>query len=167
MSSQQSDERPVSPWPAIYLLRHLQGAVRVALDDSLAPTGLTAAQLAVLSALWSEPQLSNADLARISSVTPQSMVPLLTALEARKLIVRRARPSGGRAMPAELTPQGVTQLKLGWSAVKEVEDRMLAGMAGEERTRLCQLLEQCLQSLRPGSEGSKLVNSPSSIKRTK
>jgi DNA-binding MarR family transcriptional regulator len=127
--------------------------VRVALDEALEPTGLTTSQVAVLSTLWSEPQLSNADLARVSFVTPQSMVPLLSSLEARKLIVRRPHASGGRALPAELTAQGKQQLKLGWAAVKKVEDRMLADMAAEDQLRLRELLEHCLASLRPEHRG--------------
>jgi DNA-binding MarR family transcriptional regulator len=113
-----------------------------------------------LSALYSEPHLSNADLARVSFVTPQSMVPLLVSLEARGLIVRRPHPSGGRARPAELTARGADQLKLGWSAVKKVEDRMLDGMAAQDQLRLRALLEHCLASLRhENSDRSQSTNS--------
>jgi DNA-binding MarR family transcriptional regulator len=153
VSRREKSERPSSPRPAIYLLKHVQSALRVAIDEALAPTGVTASQLAVLSALSSQPRLSNADLARATFVTPQSMVPLLTSLEARGLIVRRPHPSGGRAMPAELTARGVEQLRGGRIAVKKVEERMFEGLPEKDQMRLRELLEHCLGSLRPERPG--------------
>jgi DNA-binding MarR family transcriptional regulator len=148
MSKISQVKRPSSPRPAIYLLKHVQSELRAALEAALAPAGLTGSQVAVLSALWSVPGLSNADLARVTFVTPQSMVPLLTSLEARGFIVRHAHPSGGRAMPAKLTAKGIKHLKVGWTAAKNVEDRMLDGLAAKDRVRLRELLEHCLTSLR-------------------
>jgi DNA-binding MarR family transcriptional regulator len=144
--------------PAIYLIRHVQAALRAAIEEALAPTGLTSAQVAVLSALRSEPHLSNAELARASFVTPQSMVPLLGALEEKGLIVRRPHPSGGRAMPAELTSQGVNALQIGWTAVKTVEDRLLSGLTSADQHGLRDMLERCLTSLRSNPERPKKSN---------
>ena len=131
-----------------WLLKQLQGALRAATDEALAPLDLTASQAAVLSALAYGSQLSNAELARNSFVTPQSMGEILQSLEARGLIVRRPHPSGGRAMPAELTAQGAKQLLAVHLAMREIEERVLRDLEGEDRTRLRQLLERCLASLR-------------------
>jgi len=131
-----------------WLLKQLQGALRAATDEVLAPLDLTASQAAVLSALAYGSQLSNAELARNSFVTPQSMGEILQSLEARGLIVRRPHPSGGRAMPAELTSQGAKQLLAVHLAMREIEERVLRDLEGEDRTRLRQLLERCLASLR-------------------
>jgi len=131
-----------------WLLKQLQGALRAATDEALAPLDLTASQAAVLSALAYGSQLSNAELARDSFVTPQSMVEILQSLEARGLIVRRPHPSGGRAMPAELTSKGAKQLLAVHLAISEIEEHLLSDLGGEERTRLRQLLERCLASLR-------------------
>src|SRR5262249_22047407 len=135
--------------------RHVQAALRTAIEDVLAPIGLTGAQVALLSALRSEPHLSNAELARATFVTPQSMVPLLGALEAKGFIVRRPHPSGGRAMPAELTPQGLKALQTGWTAVKLIEDRLLNDLSSTEQHQLRDMLERCLASLRlhPNNRG--------------
>ena len=110
--------------------------------------GLTASQMAVMSALLSQPGLSNADLARLTFVTPQTMVPLLSSLEANGLIVRKPHPQGGRAMPAKLTTQGIAKLRIGRKAVQAVEEQILRGLAGHERVRLTELLERCLAALR-------------------
>lgn len=118
------------------------------MDAALAPLDLTAAQAGVLSALAYDSHLSNAELARVSFVTPQSMVELLQSLEARGLIVRRPHPSGGRAMPAELTPEGAKQLLAVHLAMREVEEKLLRDLGAEERRHLRRLLENCLASLR-------------------
>ena len=144
-----SSDRKPPPRHAIYLIKHVQNALKLAMDEALEPTGLTVAQVAVLSALRSEPQLSNADLARLSFVTPQSMVPLLQSLEKRRLIIRRPHPDGGRSMPAELTPRGLEQLQISWGILKKVEELMLGGLADTDRLRLRELLESCLAALRP------------------
>ena len=134
--------------PTIYLLKHVQDALRVMIDDALAPLNLTAPQMAVLSALSSQPQLSNAELARATFVAPQSMVPVLQALESQGWIVRRP-PARGRTMPAELTAHGRERLKAGRTAMSEVESRLLDGLSADERLLFRELLERCLNSLRP------------------
>jgi DNA-binding MarR family transcriptional regulator len=138
-----------SPRPAIYLLKHVQSELRNALEKALAPAGLTVSQMAVLSALSSQPGLSNADLARLTFVTPQTMVPLLSSLEANGLIVRKPHPQGGRVILAKLMPQGMAKLRIGWKAVQTVEAQMLQGLAAREQVQLRELLELCLAALRP------------------
>jgi DNA-binding MarR family transcriptional regulator len=85
------------------------------------------------------------------------MVPLLSSLEARGLLVRHAHPSGGRAMPARLTTQGIALLKTGWKAVQTVEEQMLHGLAAKEQARLREVLEHCLAALRAEDQRRKKV----------
>jgi DNA-binding MarR family transcriptional regulator len=107
--------------------------------------------MAALSALSSAPGLSNADLARLTFVTPQTMVPVLSSLEANGFIVREPNPSGGRTMPAMLTTQGMAKLRMGRKALGTVEEQMLRGLAEKEQVRLRELLEHCLAALRAES----------------
>jgi DNA-binding MarR family transcriptional regulator len=160
MSKTSQVKQSSPPRPAIYLLKHVQSELRAALEEALAPVGLSGSQVAVLSALRSVPGLSNADLARVTFVMPQSMVPLLASLEARGCIVRHAHPSGGRAMPAKLTAKGIKHLKIGWTAVKKVEDRMLDGLAARDQVRLREFLEHCLASLRPRDSVRSRIKNP-------
>jgi DNA-binding MarR family transcriptional regulator len=143
-----SKKAPPGLRPVAWLLKQVQSAMRTAIDEALAPLGLTAAQAGVLSALAYGAHLSNADLARESFVTPQSTVELLRTLEKRGLIVRRPHPSGGRSMPAELTPEGSKQLLAVHLAMREVEERLLRALGAEERKYLRVLLESCLASIR-------------------
>jgi DNA-binding MarR family transcriptional regulator len=136
-----------APRPAIYLLKNIQDVLRAELDEALAPLALTTPQMAVLSALSSKPQLSNAELARAAFVKPQSMVPVLQSVESNGWIVRRAAATG-RTMPAELTPEGRDRLKAGRKAVRQVESKLLGDLSPDEQLQLGTLLERCLQSLR-------------------
>jgi DNA-binding MarR family transcriptional regulator len=136
------------PPSVIWLLKHVQSALRAAIEQALAPLGLTASQAALLSALAYDPGLSNAELARGSFMTPQSMVELLRGLEERELIVRHPDPSGGRAMQAELTARGAQQLSGVRRAMSEVEGRLLRELSPDERGNFREMLERCLSSLR-------------------
>jgi DNA-binding MarR family transcriptional regulator len=125
----------------------MQGAARRATEEALRDTGLTAAQANVLAELaYGEPR-SNAELARLHSVTPQSMVEILASLERRGLISRPANPDRGRAMLAELTREGQSQLLSVHLAMRQVEQRLLSSLSTAEISRLRQLLEACLAGI--------------------
>jgi len=56
-----------------YELKRAQHALRLGMDEELRGLGVTTPQYAAMSVLAEEPGLSNAQLARRSSVTPQTM----------------------------------------------------------------------------------------------
>ena len=130
--------------PITFLLRQIQGATRRATEEALRDSGLTPAQANVLTELAYGQPRSNAELARLHSVTPQSMVEVLASLERRGLISRSAKPDRGRAMPAELTKEGHSQLLSVHLAMRQVEQRLLNSLSTAEISRLRNLLEACL-----------------------
>ncbi len=147
-----SDRKPQTLKPLTWLLKHVRNALHHAIEEALRPLGLTEAQSALLMELAYGTGLSNAALARASFVTPQSMVQLLQSLEERGLIVRVRHPEGGRAMPAELTPEGRRHLFQVHLVMHQVEENLLGALSPDERNRLRKLLERCLASLRPDPE---------------
>ena len=114
------------------------------MEEALRESGLTAAQANVLTELAYGQPRSNAELARLHSVTPQSMVEILASLERRGLISRSAKPDGGRAMPAELTKEGHAQLLSVHLAMRQVEQRLLNSLSPADISQLRNLLEACL-----------------------
>jgi DNA-binding MarR family transcriptional regulator len=141
--------------PITVLLRQLQGAMRRAMENALKDSGLTAAQANVLTELAYSPAQSNAELARVHSVTPQTMVEILALLEHRGLISRTAKPEGGRAMPAELTKEGGAKVLTVHLAMRQVEGRLLSSLSKEEVSSLRRLLGDCLiaiETQQPGSD---------------
>lgn len=140
--------------PITVLLRQIQGATRRATEEALRDSDLTAAQANVLTELAYGQPRSNAELARLHSVTPQSMVEILASLERRGLISRPAKPDRGRAMPAELTKDGHSQLLSVHLAMRQVEQRVLNYLSTAEISQLRKLLEACLVGIEKEYSGN-------------
>jgi DNA-binding MarR family transcriptional regulator len=109
-----------------YLLRQAQAAVRLALDSALSDAGLTTPQFLVLNLLNAYPGVSGADLARIASLTPQTVNLIVRKLERDKLIGRTSHETHGRVLRLELTDEGRTVLRQCKLATDKVEQRLLA-----------------------------------------
>ena len=132
-----------------YLLKRAQGALSGAMSTALDAHGTTLSQYAVLVALDEQPGLSNADLARRTFVTPQTMNQVLHELEGRGSVVRRPHAVHGRVRQASLTPDGERLLRSCRAAADEVETRMLAGLPAADRQLVAAALRQFTEALTP------------------
>ena len=122
--------------------------MRQALEEALREAALTVSQANVLTELAYGKARSNAELARIHLVTPQTMIEILASLERRGLISRTTKPSGGRAMPAELTREGHSSVLAVHRAMRSVEERLLSPFSADDVSRLRRALEDCLAALK-------------------
>ncbi len=111
-----------------YVLKRAQHALRRSMDDALTAVDLTTPQYAVLIALVEEPGLSNAELARRSFVTPQSMIRVVAGLEHRGLIARHEHVGNARVLDAELTDAGRDVASQAQAIVAEIESAMVANV---------------------------------------
>ena len=130
-----------------YVLKEAAVALRNAMDAVLRPLELTVPQYACLELLGQRPGLSNAELARGAFVTRQSMNVVLQGLEARGLVTRPATAPRGRELPAELTQSGRDHLHAASAAVRNVENRMCAGLTAERQQALLDALAACVRNL--------------------
>ena len=126
-----------------YLLKRVQLAFRAAMDRALSEKELTAPQYAVLSALERAPGISNAELARRSFVTPQTMIRIVDHLEELQLIERKPLATHRKVLSAELTPAGARLVASCHQAVDAVEAHMLRNLDAREQATLQALLERC------------------------
>ncbi len=131
----------------LYLVKQVELAVRSHLDNLLRPVGLTALQYTALTVLERHPDLSSAQLARNSFVTAQSMADMVTALEGRGLIERHRDQADRRRLVVALTTAGRELLDIYREQVAVLEARMLAGLGGEEISRLRHCLHVCHANL--------------------
>jgi DNA-binding MarR family transcriptional regulator len=115
-------------------------AYRLALDRALGSVGLTTPQFVALSRLAATPGLSNAELARQTSVTPQTMNVILSRLESSGLVLRRPHPGHGLILLAELTPAGRKIVDQGFRRAEAIEAYALEALGADERTLLLDLL---------------------------
>lgn len=137
-----------------YALKRAQHALRLRVDEVLREEGLTTPQYAVLSVLDEDPGLSGAELARRSFVTPQTMNAIVTKLESAGMIERRPHPEHGRVLQAYLTEKGESLYAGARDRVVGVEERMLEGLAQEERGRLLEMLRRCTSTLEAAAAGN-------------
>jgi DNA-binding MarR family transcriptional regulator len=127
-----------------YLLRQAAGAVRLRLERRLADLGVTPPQFLVLTMLDAYPGVSGADIARMASLTPQTVHGIIGNLERSALIARSPHPVHGRVQMIALSKSGRTllarckeravkadaELKTGISPAEEaVIRRWLVGLA--------------------------------------
>lgn len=136
-----------------YVLKRLQQALRVAMDDALRQRGLTTPQYAALSALEQAPGLSNAELARRCFVTPQTMNEIVAHLEAADLVTRHRAAADGRVVQTYLAPQqGQHLLADCHQAVEAIETRLVSGLSGAERHDLVDGLRRCIAALEAAAD---------------
>ncbi|MFE6254538.1 MarR family winged helix-turn-helix transcriptional regulator [Agromyces sp. NPDC057865] len=131
-----------------YLLKQAASTLRSSMDAALRPLGLTVPQYACLELLAQRPGLSNSELARGAFVTRQSMNVLLHGLERDGLVSRPVEPpTGGRAMPAQLTKLGRERLTVASSAAQAVEEQMHARLDADQQEALRALLTATITAL--------------------
>jgi DNA-binding MarR family transcriptional regulator len=134
----------------LYLVGRIARVVRRAIGAVLKAQGLSVNQYTTLSVLDRRSGLSNAQLARRSLVSPQSMNEVLLTLEDMGLVRRRAHPDHGRILQARLTAKGRALLASCDADVRAVEARMVSGLADDDRRALRSALISGIRSLQGG-----------------
>ena len=130
-----------------YVIGRLERVLRRRLTAAVEPTGLTLPAYTALSVLRAQDGLSNAQLARRSLVTPQSMSEVLALLVELGYVRRRAEPGHGRVMRTELTAAGRRALDRCDRAVDAVERDLLRGLDADETADLRAALVRCSHAL--------------------
>jgi DNA-binding MarR family transcriptional regulator len=133
-----------------YVIARLERALRAAINDRVKPHGLTTLQYTTLSVLGTRGELSNAQLARRSYMTPQAMSEVIEALEGKGLIRRDTHPNHRRIYPAALTAKGRKVLSECDRAVDDLEEQVLRDLSPAERAGLADGLMTAVRSLHAG-----------------
>lgn len=136
----------------IYLLSRLNHAIRQRVDEVLREHGLTAAQYTVLSLLRGRERLSLAEIARRFSVKPQSMNPVIFALEDKSLITRAEDPVNRRILRVSLTASGRRLLEACDDRIDVLESRLLSGVGATRLSQLRDTLSGLLERARSEAE---------------
>ncbi|WAL66658.1 MarR family transcriptional regulator [Amycolatopsis cynarae] len=118
-----------------YLLKHAQIRLGEAVTAALAPYGIDARELAVLSLLSAEYPLSQLEAAGKLNVDRTTMVALIDGLEDKGLVERRRSNQDRRKNIVELTETGKERLRKADAARREVDRLFLAplGLEGAEQ----------------------------------
>ncbi len=136
-----------------YVIARLDRAIRREIAEMVAPHGLTATQYTALSVLRMGKGLSNAQLARRSYVTPQSMIEMLGTLEGKGLVQRSPAPDHGRILRTQLTAKGRRLLAQCDDAIDRLEAEMTRELSPEELAAFERTLRSCVHMLGAGLPG--------------
>lgn len=115
-----------------YLLRQAAGAFRRQMDRALADLDVTPPQFAVMTMLAAYPGISNADIARLALLTPQTVSVIIANLDRAGTIQRAPHSVHGRILQIELTEAGRSQLKACRERVEGLERELAEGMSAAE-----------------------------------
>ena len=138
---------PATPSGSAYLIGRLHRLVRLRLAESISPLGLTVQQYTALAVLGARGQLSNAQLADRSMVTPQTANEMVKAMEEKGWIERAADPSHGRIIHLSLTRAGEDVLARAHAAAAGFEADLLSELAPGDRVRFIGYLKTCVHAL--------------------
>jgi DNA-binding MarR family transcriptional regulator len=138
----------------VYLFGRVNQGIRRELRGRLARFELSVPEFTALSILARRGQLSNAQLARRTMITPQAMLESLGKLEARGLVRRRVDPEHGRILRAELTARGRRLIDQAETVTRELEAELLDGLAEPARAVLLEALLLAMERLRSGLDGA-------------
>jgi DNA-binding MarR family transcriptional regulator len=115
-----------------YLLRQAAGAYRLRVERALTDLGVTPPQFATLTMLLAYPGISNADLARLAVLTPQTVSVIVGNLEKAGSLVRKPHAIHGRIQHLDLSDSGRALLKKCRERVHRLEGELTAGLSAEE-----------------------------------
>ena len=132
---------------ALRQMKQLMTAFRGLLDEELRPRGVTTAQMQLLHQVSAQEGLSGARLARVCSVTPQTMQSLLARTEREGWLRRGKDAENERLVLWSLTKEGRALLREAESAFDRVQARLWAGMSGRAIAEVNEVLARCLKNL--------------------
>ena len=136
-----------------YLLRQASAAARLALEHTLEDLQVTQPQFLVMTLINAYPGSSGADLARLATVTPQTMSTIVANLERQGRLTRLANPDHARTQRLELTSEGKTLLMECRNRVRSNESRLRASLSADEEQIVRRwLVDVAVQHLRPDPE---------------
>ena len=131
------------------LLKRLHMGLTVVMEETLRERGveLSRPQALVLMHLLENPGASNADLARMSAVSPQTMHQILLRLGRDGLVTRTPHPWLGRVMSFRITERGTELVMRGAEVAQGVIDGALGVLSPAEQEQLVELLQRCVATL--------------------
>ncbi|WP_439894089.1 MarR family winged helix-turn-helix transcriptional regulator (plasmid) [Ralstonia sp. 25C] len=115
-----------------YLLRQASAAHRLRMERAMADVGVTLPQFLVLTMIRAYPGLSNADLARLTLLTPQTVSVIVANLERNGAIARRPHAVHGRIQHIDVTPEGAALLAACRKRSGGIERDLLEGFTPDE-----------------------------------
>ena len=139
---------PSPPWSRCALACHdaVSGVDRHPVERALADLRVTPPQFSVLTMLAAYPGISNADLARLTLLTPQTVSTIVANLERAGAIVRQPHHYHGRIQRIDLSETGKSLLAAYRERVQGIERHLADELSREEESVLRKWLVRVARS---------------------
>ncbi|MFU8927957.1 MarR family winged helix-turn-helix transcriptional regulator [Acinetobacter puyangensis] len=108
-----------------YVIARTDRLINKILNDELKKIDISLSQFTMLSVIQRKPGLSNAKLAELSFIKPQSTTKVIQELENRHWIIKKSDPQHGRRILIELSTLGLEKVQACREIVQHVESQML------------------------------------------
>jgi DNA-binding MarR family transcriptional regulator len=145
-----ANDKAASEISFVYVIGRLNHGIRKEMRAYLDEWGLSVPEFTALSILRRRPGLSNAQLARRTMVTPQSMIEILAGLENRDLVNRTVDPNHGRILRSELTTEGERVVVAAQTKIDVIQDELLDGASQDERQLTLEVMLEAMRRLQSG-----------------
>jgi DNA-binding MarR family transcriptional regulator len=130
-----------------WALRRAEIAVMALKAQRLRPLGMATSHFSLLILVHTYPGLTGAEVARRLGVTPQAVASLVTRLENGGQIERRDHPRHRHVQELHLTDSGREALRAADTAVRQVEECLIAELGPHEASQLRALLDRVTDAL--------------------
>lgn len=125
-----------------HLIRRAQQIAVAIFMEECAEFDLTPVQYAAMVAICENPGTDATRLSSLIAFDRSTLGSVLERLEARRLVARYASPQDKRIKALKLTSAGAGLLKRAEASVRRAQDRILAPLSPDQRSKLVELLEQ-------------------------
>lgn len=130
MAESTGSESRVHPLPPLgYLLRQAAAAHRLRMDRALADLSVTPPQFLIMTLIATNPGCSNADIARMASLTTPTVTVILTNLSSRNIFNSIKHPIDKRVKLLKLSETGEALLAECRKRAEVVEDELKAQLS--------------------------------------
>jgi DNA-binding MarR family transcriptional regulator len=136
-------------------LKHAQATSRAALESEFGRIGISIPQFLALAHISENADISSAELARLSYVSPQSMITIVARLEAGGLITRAHAAGGGRSLTMRLTSKGEALLDSARAHASAIERFVLDKLGSAAYAQLLNALDRVTAALSQGTTVTK------------
>jgi DNA-binding MarR family transcriptional regulator len=130
----------------IHLLRRVDQCATQLYSTETADTDLTLRQLAILTAISRQDNLSQTDLVTITGIDRSTVAGIVSRLLRKGLLERKRSPLDGRAYCVRLSKRGAKAISGADRLYSRVEKKLLAGVPAAEASQFVSTLKTILSA---------------------
>ncbi|MBA2124967.1 MarR family transcriptional regulator [Hyphomicrobium methylovorum] len=130
----------------IHLLRRVDQCAAQLYSTEASDSDLTLRQLAILTAISQEPDLSQTDLVVKTGIDRSTVAGIVSRLIGKGLLERRRSPEDGRAYCVRLSKRGVKAIAGADRIYTRIEKKLLSGLPSGEANQFVSSLKSILSA---------------------